>query len=41
MLSGPWGIVVVPASWPGHPTIIKKKKARKGLKIPSWGLLRI
>ena len=26
MLSGPWGIVVVRASWPGHPTIIKKKK---------------
>ena len=24
--SGPWGIVVVRASWPGHPTLIKKKK---------------
>jgi hypothetical protein len=28
MLSGPWGIVVVRASWPGHPTIIKKKKKK-------------
>jgi hypothetical protein len=26
MLSGPWGIVVVLASWPGHPTLIKKKE---------------
>jgi len=26
MLSGPWRIVVVRASWSGHPTIIKKKK---------------
>ena len=25
MFSGPWGIVVVRASWPGHPTLIKKK----------------
>jgi hypothetical protein len=29
MLSGPWGIVVVRASWPGHPTIIKKKKNKQ------------
>jgi hypothetical protein len=26
MSSGPWGIVVVRVSWPGHPTWIKKKK---------------
>ena len=26
--SGPWGIIVVRASWPGHPTLIKKKKKR-------------
>jgi hypothetical protein len=26
MLSESWGIVVVRASWPGHPTIIKKKR---------------
>jgi hypothetical protein len=26
MSSGPWGIVVVCVSWPGHPTWIKKKK---------------
>jgi len=26
MFSEPWGIVVVRASWPRHPTIIKKKK---------------
>jgi len=26
--SGPWGIVVVRASWPGHPTLIKKKKKK-------------
>jgi len=25
MFSGPWGIVVVRASWPGHPRLIKKK----------------
>jgi hypothetical protein len=25
MFSGPWGIVVVHANWPGHPTLIKKK----------------
>ena len=25
MFSGPWGIFVVRASWPGHPTLIKKK----------------
>jgi len=25
MLCGPWRIVVVRASWPGHPTLIKKK----------------
>jgi len=29
MLSGSWGIVVVSASWPGHPTIIKKKEKKK------------
>jgi hypothetical protein len=29
MLSGLWGIVVVRASWPGHPTIIKKKKNKQ------------
>jgi hypothetical protein len=29
MLSGPWGIVVVRASWPGHPIIIKKKEKKK------------
>jgi len=37
MLSGPWGIVVVHASWPGHPTIIKKKKngvTLFGLTVP-------
>jgi hypothetical protein len=26
VFSGPWGIVVVRASWSGHPTLIKKKK---------------
>ena len=26
--SGPWGIVVVRASWPGNPTLIKKKKKK-------------
>jgi hypothetical protein len=25
MFSGPWGIVVVRASWSGHPTLIRKK----------------
>jgi len=31
--SGPWGIVVVRASWPGHPTLIKKKKKKKNTAI--------
>jgi len=26
VFSGLWGIVVIRASWPGHPTLIKKKK---------------
>jgi hypothetical protein len=26
MFSGLWGLVVVRASWPGHSTLIKKKK---------------
>jgi len=26
LFSGPWGIVVMRVSWPGHPTLIKKKK---------------
>jgi hypothetical protein len=29
MSSGPWGIVVVRVSWPGHPTYKKKKKKKK------------
>jgi hypothetical protein len=32
VFSGPWGIVVVRASWPEHPTLIKKKSRLKGLK---------
>jgi len=27
VFSGPWGIVVVRASWPGHPTLIIIKKS--------------
>jgi hypothetical protein len=26
MSNGPWGIVVVRVSWPGHPHKLKKKK---------------
>jgi hypothetical protein len=40
MLSGPWGIVVVPASWPGHPTIIKKKKSKKRTKNTLMGIVK-
>jgi hypothetical protein len=29
MSSGPWGIVVVRVSWPGHPCKKKKKKKRR------------
>jgi hypothetical protein len=29
MFSGPWGIVVVRVSWPGHPTLIKKKEKKE------------
>jgi hypothetical protein len=39
MLSGPWGIVVVPASWPGHPTIIKKK-SKKRTKNTLMGIVK-
>jgi len=40
MFSGPWGIVVVHVSWPGHPTLIKKKKKRKSwTKDFLWTLL--
>jgi len=37
--SGPWELVVVRASWPGHPTLIKKKKKKKMGKIARWNLL--
>ena len=29
VFSGPWGIVMVRASWPGHPTLIQKKKKKR------------
>jgi hypothetical protein len=33
MSSGPWGIVVVCLSWPGHPTWIKKKKKKTRISV--------
>jgi hypothetical protein len=29
VFSGPWGLVVVRANWPRHPTLIKKKLKKK------------
>jgi len=29
VFSGPWGLVVVRASWPRYPTLIRKKKSEK------------
>jgi hypothetical protein len=37
MFSGPWGIVMVRASWPGHLTIIKKKKGTTLLFLDKLG----
>jgi len=38
MFSGPWGIVVVRVSWPGHLTLIKKKYNEDTLGVALyWG----
>jgi hypothetical protein len=38
MSSGPWRIVVVRVSWPGHPTWIKKKKISSIIRNKLWFL---
>jgi len=39
MFSGPWGIVVMRVSWPGHPTLIKKKKSEFGTEACGLAVL--